>query len=153
MPKGQPQRLPSIDESSDPMVREMLSEVGRKDEEAKLTPKERKLLTSMRKKEAERKAKAAQKTANQAKNRQHLLLPVNLKTDLDEIAKWHKTTVSQVVTFLLYEAVKAYQSGQINFTEYKNQSYNPRYDFELIHPNDDERQARRSAQKKKKGWG
>ncbi len=153
MPKGQPQRLPSIDESSDPMVREMLNEVGRKDEEAKLTPKERKLLTSMRKKEAERQQKARQKAEAQSANRMHLLVPLALKNDLEQVAKEEGVSTSQLVTFFLYYAMGDYQQGKIHLKNYKHPSYSPRYEHELIHPQDEERSDRHGQHKTKKGWG
>ena len=141
--------LPPADE----VVADILGDNARKEEEMRLTSKERKALNELRRKGEQRKAQAALKAATQAKNRQQLLLPVALKDDLTRIAEWHKTTISQVVTFLLYEAVRQYHEGKIDFGPYKTASYNARYDAELIHPNDTERLERRSAQKRKKGWG
>ena len=134
-------------------VAEILNHDREKKEEASLSLAERKAVIAMRRKEEARQKKAQEKSQNQNANRIVFLLPATLKEALSEIARWQGTTVSQVATFLLFEAVGQFEQGAINFSDHKRPSYNPRYDFELIHPKDTERLTRNSRQKKKKGWG
>lgn len=145
---------PILDTFSAPLdetVASILNEETRRRDEMQLSPQERKRVIETRRKEAARKQAAKEKS--KARNRVMLDLPINLVERLEKIALWQGVTTSQVVTFLLYEAVSQYEQGAIRFDEHKCTSYNPRYDFELIHPQDAERQKRRSAKKQKNGWG
>jgi hypothetical protein len=135
------------------VVSEILNDGARRQEELKLSPKERQALIAARKKEEERQRKARQKAQSQKINRLLLLLPLNLKEKLIQIAEWHGVPISQAATFLLFEAVRQYEAGEIDFSGHKTTSYSPRYTSELIHPDDAERLERHAGQKQKKGWG
>ncbi len=129
-------------------VQLLLNESQRRAEESRLSPEERKKLAQMRKKEEERKRKAKAKAEAQKENRFHLLLPRDLKKRIAEIALEHSVSESQVATFLLYEAIDRYDKGEIGFWGFKHPSKSPRYEFNLIHPKDTERESR----KNEKSW-
>jgi hypothetical protein len=116
--------------------------------ESRLSPEERKRVAEWRRKEEERKRKAKQKAQAQRENRFHLLLPRDLKKRIAEIALEHSVSESQVATFLLYEALDRYDKGEIGFWGFKHPSKSPRYEFNLIHPKDTERESR----KNEKSW-
>ncbi len=138
---------------ADEMVAEILSDANRRQDELQLTPQERKRLADQRRKDAARKARADKKAHDHAPNRTVLLLPTDLKDRLESIANWQGLPVSQVATFLLYEAISQFDTGAINFAPHKTPSYSPRYQSELIHPLDAERRQRRVEKKSKNGWG
>lgn len=152
MPKKTATMISAFD-SADEMVAEILSDANRRKDEMQLTPRERQLLADQRRKEAARKARADQKAKNQAPNRTVLLLPTDLKDRLESIANWQGIPISQIATYLLYEAISQFDTGAINFAPYKTPSYSPRYQSELIHPLDAERRQRRVEKKSKNGWG
>jgi hypothetical protein len=135
----------------DETVASILNEETRRRDEMQLSPDERQRLLEQRRKDAAR--KQAQKQKAKTQNKVLLVIPPDLMERINGIANWQSITGSQVVTFLLYEAVAQYEQGDIRLEDHKQASYNPRYDFELIHPNDTTRQNRRSAKKKKNGWG
>lgn len=143
--------LPGV--PADEVVADILSDSERRQDEMKLSPKERQALLAARRKESERKEKARQKAQGQKEHRLFLLLPTDLKERLSNLASWNGTSVSQIATYLLYEALALYDAGQIDFNRHKAPSYSPRYTTELIHPNDGEHQQRYSAQKRKRGRG
>lgn len=128
----------------------MDKETSRRDE-MQLSPAERRKVIEQRRKDTARKEKAKAKARSQS--RVTLIIPNTLMQRIESIATWHGVTTSQVVTFLLFEAADLYEKGAIRFDGHKQPSYNPRYDFELVHPKDTERQSRRSAKKRKNGWG
>jgi hypothetical protein len=152
MAKNRNDDLVSIfDTPLDETVAGILNNENRRREEMQISSEERRRLVEQRRKEADRKQVAREK-ARQC-NRMMLDLPPDLMTRIEAMARWQGVTSSQVVTYLLYEAATHYDKGSIRFEMHKYPSYNPRYDFELIHPQDTERQNRRSAKKKKSGWG
>lgn len=128
---------------ADEAVAEILEGVSRRQEEAQLSPKERKLLQDARRKDEERAAKAKAKAAAQADQRTFLLLPAPLKSKIETIAMSQGIPVSQVVAFLLFDALGRMEDGDIDFGPYLEPSYSPKYQWELIHPNDFERNQKR----------
>lgn len=128
---------------ADEMVAEMLEDVTRRQDDARLSPRERKLLQDARRKEQERAAKAKAKAASQADQRTFLLLPAALKAKIETIAMSQGIPVSQVVAFLLFDALGRMEDGDIDFGPYLEPSYSPKYQWELIHPNDSERNQKR----------
>jgi hypothetical protein len=140
--------LPPADEAVDDILR-----AGeRRQAEAVLSADERRSLIQKRRRLEEQKRKARQKAAAQKPNRTYLLLPQALKSEITSLASWNKVTESQVVTFLLYEALIHYRSGEIDFGPYKVPCSSPRYEYTLIHPEDQERTEKRSGINKKSGW-
>lgn len=134
------QSIPPADEQ----VAEILSDRQRHFEELRLSREERERLLKMRRREEERKRRAKQKSQAQKENRFHLLLPRDLKKRIAEIALEHGVSESQVVTFLLYEAIEWYDRGEVGFWGFKHPSKSPRYEFNLIHPKDTERESRKN---------
>jgi hypothetical protein len=143
--------LTAFNSPADATVESILNEETRRRDEMQLSPEERKHLIEQRRKDAARKQAAQEKARSQ--NRVTLILPPDLSKRIEGIAHWQGVTSSQVVTFFLYETLTQYERGAIRFDEFKQPSYSPRYDFELIHPQDTTRQNRRSAKKQKTGWG
>lgn len=148
MNKRKDEQVLSAFEGYDEGVRFLLEESQRRAEENRLSPEERKRLAEWRRKEEARKRKAKQKAQAQRENRFHLLLPRDLKKRIAEIALEHSVSESQVATFLLYEALDRYDKGEIGFWGFKHPSKSPRYEFNLIHPKDTERESR----KNEKSW-
>lgn len=148
MSKRKDEQVLSAFEGYDEGVRFLLEESQRRAEESRLSPEERKRVAEWRRKEEERKRKAKQKAQAQRENRFHLLLPRDLKKRVAEIALEHSVSESQVATFLLYEALDRYDKGEIGFWGFKHPSKSPRYEFNLIHPKDTERESR----KNEKSW-
>jgi hypothetical protein len=148
MSKRKDEQVLSAFEGYDEGVRFLLEESQRRAEESRLSPEERKRVAEWRRKEEERKRKAKQKAQAQRENRFHLLLPRDLKKRIAEIALEHSVSESQVATFLLYEALDRYDKGEIGFWGFKHPSKSPRYEFNLIHPKDTERESR----KNEKSW-
>ncbi len=144
MSKRKDEQVLSAFEGYDEGVRYLLEESQRRAEESRLSPQERKKLAELRRKEEERKRKAKQKSQAQKENRFHLLLPRDLKKRIAEIALEHGVSESQVATFLLYEAIDRYDRGEIGFWGFKHPSKSPRYEFNLIHPKDTERESRKN---------
>lgn len=136
---------------ADATVEAILNEETRRRDEMQLSPVERKLVIEQRRKDADRQAKAKAKAKRT--NRVTLVLPPDLVQRLDAVANWQGVTGSQVATFLLYEAMDQYDTGKISFDGHKHTSYNFRYDWELIHPMDADRNQHRSEKKQKNGWG
>lgn len=131
-------------EGYDEGLRLLMEETERRAEESRLSPQERKKLAEMRRKEEEKKRKAKEKAEAQKANRVHILLPKDLKQIIGEIAREHSISESQVVTFLLFEAVDRYEKGEIGFWGFKHPSKSPRYEYNLIHPKDTERRLRKN---------
>lgn len=144
---------PAFGIPSDPSVEDILRESQRKQAEAGLSQEERRLLIERRQREQRRKEKARRKALEQLPNRINLMLPRDLKGRMEKIAGWIHVPVSQVVTFLLYEAVKQMEQGQIDLSQFRVPSESPRYDYNLIHPLDTERQSKLAGEKRKSGWG
>jgi len=93
----------------------------------------------MRVKEKERAEKQKARNREQKPLRATFLLPVDLQQVIARIAGWKSVSESQVVTFLLYEAVRLYDAGEISFNGCIHQSRSPRQNGVLIHPEDAER--------------
>jgi hypothetical protein len=146
--RSKDEQILSAFEGYDEGLRLLLNESERRAEDSRLSPQERKKLAQMRRKEEERKRKAQEKAEAQKANRFHVLLPKDLKRRLEEIAAEHGVSESQVVTFLLFEAVDRYKKGEIGFWGFKYPSKSPRYQFNLVHPKDTERESR----KNEKSW-
>jgi len=145
---------PAFETPADSAVEDILRDSERKQAEAGLSQDERRQVIERRRKQQQRREKAQRKAQEQLPNRINLILPQELKARLESIAKWNRTTVSQVVTVLLFEAVAQVESSQINLVDYRIISESPRYEYALLHPKDTERQQNlASAKKTKSGWG
>ena len=135
---------------ADSVVDEMLRDSERKQNEVSLSQEERRLLIEHRKRDRSRKEAERKKSKEQAANRLVLLLPKELKEQIASLAEAQQVTQSQVVSFLLYEALLAYRDGRIHFENYLLPTDSPRYDWMLVHPLDRERFLRYSQKKQKR---
>ena len=146
-PKNKP--LPALTLNADDVVAEILGDADRRQDELKLSPEERKRVIETRRKTQAKQEAARNKAEKQKPNRLHLLLSQDLKGQITEIAELLRIPMSQVVTFLLYEAFERYTRGEIDFDPFLTSSKSPRYDFNLIHPKDAEREEKFSTKKRK----
>ncbi len=142
------QPIPPADEQ----VAEILSDRQRHFDELRLSREERDKLLQMRRKEEEKKRKEREKAKLRKPNKVTVDLPANLRELLEKIAQREGVTISQVITFLLFEAVPGYEENEIVFWGYKYPSESPRYDWILVHPNDVERMEKIESRKNKKSW-
>jgi hypothetical protein len=153
MPRKPAAPISAFDIPADAAVAEMLGEVDRRQEELRLSPAERKKLLDARRKAEARAERERARLAAQAANRMVVLLPVDLKAQLESRAAQIGCPVSEIVTFMLYEADRLFDNGAFQMESYKYPSYSPRYTIELIHPLDAERTQRRIENRRKRGWG
>ena len=137
----------------DETVATILEEQQRRFDDLRLSPEEKRLLREKRRKEEEKKRKAQAKAAAQKPNRAMIYLPVALRERIEQVAAEEGVTVSQVITFFLFEALARFEEGEISFWGHKQLSSSPRYEWILTHPQDLERAEKNSARKKtKSGW-
>jgi hypothetical protein len=139
-------------EGYDEGLRLLMEETERRAEESRLSPEERKKLAQMRKREEERKRKEKEKAEGRKPNKVTVDIPFGLRQVLESIADKESVTVSQVITFFLFEAADRYEKKEIGFWGFKHPSESPRYDWILVHPNDYERMKKIEARKSKKSW-
>jgi flagellar biosynthesis GTPase FlhF len=139
-------------EGYDEGLRLLMEESERRAEESRLSPQERKKLAELRRKEEERKRKAKEKAEAQKANRVLTYIPTNLRETIEDIATNESVSMAQVITFFLFEAVERYQKNEIGFWGYKHPSKSPRYSWNLVHPNDNERNEKIGSRKNKKSW-
>jgi len=137
---------------ADEQVAAILSEGERRFEEMSLSREERARLIEMRRKETEKKRKEAEKARGRKPNKVTVDIPTGLREALERIAGKESVTVSQVITFFLFEAVERYEKKEIGFWGFKHPSESPRYDWILVHPKDVERMEKIASRKNKKTW-
>jgi hypothetical protein len=152
MSKRKDEQVLSAFEGYDEGVRFLLEESQRRAEENRLSPEERKRVAEWRRKEEARKRKEKEKAKARQPNRMTVDLPTNLREVLEEIAQKEKVTVSQVITFFLFDSVERYQKNKIGFWGFKYPSESPRYEWILVHPHDTERMEKVELRKNKKSW-
>ncbi|MGB9880041.1 MAG: hypothetical protein ACPLRM_04690 [Anaerolineae bacterium] len=133
-------------------VQLLLNESQRRAEESRLSPQERKKLAELRRKEEEKKRREKEKARGRKPNKVTVDIPAGLREALESIAGKESVTVSQVITFFLFEAVERYDKGEIGFWGFKHPSESPRYDWILVHPKDVERTEKIESRKNKKSW-
>jgi len=125
--------------SADQVVSELLSDAEAKEQEMQLSPGERRWIMEQRKKEKERVEKARRKEKAQRPNKVSYLIPVDLRLKIKAIATEYSAPESQVATFLLFEGLRLHEQEELDFLRYLHPSNSPRYDSQLIHPDDEER--------------
>jgi len=140
------QPIPPVDEQ----VAEILSERQRHFDELRLSKKEREALAKARRKEEERKRKEKARALAREKNRVTTYLPTNLIETLERIAEAEGVSVSQVITFFLFEMVDRYDRKEVGFWGFKYPSRTPRYPWILVHPKDSERMQKVESRKSEK---
>lgn len=104
----------------DPAVDSLLGQGERRQQEARLPKNER----SRKKKERER---AQARKAH----RIHLELPLDLKKQLEALAKREGVSISQLTAFLLYEPVHLLESKVTSLWGYKTASGCPKFESNL----------------------
>jgi hypothetical protein len=127
---------------ADQIVNEMLSESRVKEQETHLSTTERRWLIEKRKKEEARQEKAKKKEKAQRPNKVSYLIPLELRLRIKSIATENSVSESQVATFLLLESLRLQEIGKLSFSQYLYTSNSPRFDFQLVHPDDQERSRR-----------
>ncbi|GIV64803.1 hypothetical protein [Bellilinea sp.] len=153
MSKRKGEEVLSAFDGYDEGIRLLLEETQRRAEESHLPPAVRKKMAELKQKEEERKRKAKEKWEKAKGMRVSVYLPKSLQQEIQEIAQTEGTSESQVMTYLLFEAVERYKQKEIGFWGYKHPSESPRYDFILVHPKDTERTKKIGSRKSQKnGW-
>lgn len=137
---------------ADEQVAEILSDRQRHFDELRLGREERERLLKMRRKEEARKRKEKEKAAARKANKVTVDIPLALRESLEDIASKEGVTISQVITFFLFDAVERYNRNEIGFWGYKHPSESPRYEWILVHPNDTERTEKIKSRKSGKSW-
>ena len=137
-------------EDIDPAVAEILADRERHFRELRLSPEERKRLRLMREKERQRKEKERAKALAREKNRITTYLPSNLIQQIRDIATYEEVSMSQVITFFVFDAVERYKRKELSFWGYKHPSKSPRYEWNLVHPADIERMEKIRSTKSRK---
>jgi len=154
--KTKGQYVPAIRpiEPADERVAEILQDRQQHFDELRLSTDERKRLLKSRQKEDARKERERQKAAEREGNRRTVYLPTGLIAAIRSIADKESVSMSQVITYLLFEAVEHLERQELNFQNNKYPSDSPRQEWNLIHPKDGERMKKAAARKNENsGWG
>lgn len=109
----------------DPAVADLLSGMEKRQAEAQLPRRQREKI-------------AKERAKIQARRQQRVTydLPPVVRQTIKSLAEEEGVPASQVVTLALLRFLKAYQEGSINLGEIKESSRSPRYDWNLIFPDD-----------------
>jgi hypothetical protein len=109
--------------SLDPAVADLLSGMQQHQAESQLPRKER-----------ERLGRERAKIQARREQRATYDLPPNLREEIRELAEDLRVPASQLVTLALARFLNEYQNGSIDLGKYKQPSRSPRYDWNLIFP-------------------
>lgn len=107
----------------DPAVADLLSGMQQRQAESQLPRKER-----------ERLGKERAKIQSRRDQRATYDLPPVLREDIRDLAEELRIPASQLVTLALARFMNEYRSGSIDLGKYKQPSRSPRYDWNLIFP-------------------
>lgn len=141
-------------EPLDETVATILEDQQRRFDEMRLSPEERRALREKRRRDEEKKRREKMRAQEREPYRVTVYLPPNLRKRLGQIAADESVSMSQVITYFLFEALERFDKGEIGFWGRKEPSKSPRYEWVLIHPQDTERTEKIPVQKtKKSGWG
>lgn len=141
-------------EPLDETVATIIEDQQRRFEEMRLSPEEKRALREKRRKDEEKKRKEKMRAQEREPYRVTVYLPPNLRERIEQIATDESVSMSQVITYFLFEALERFDNGEIGFWGHKQPSKSPRYDWALTHPQDMERTEKNPVQKtKKSGWG
>ena len=78
-----------------------------------------------------KKAKERKKAANRLPGRVNLDLPLELKKRVFDLAEAERIPASQIVALFLADGLRRFESGDLNFKEYRRPSTSPRYSWTL----------------------
>lgn len=109
----------------DPAVADLLSGMEQRQSEAALPRKER-----------EKRARERAKMQARREKRATYDLPPELRQRINDLADHERVPASQLVTLALARFLTDLQAGEIDLGEYKQPSRSPRYDWNLIFPED-----------------
>jgi len=109
----------------DPAVADLLSNMEQRQSESQMTHNER------RKRNRER-----SKIAARREQRATYDLPPSLRQMIKQLAEKERLPASQLVTLALIRFLDDLQDGEIDLGQYKEPSRSPRYDWNLIFPDD-----------------
>jgi hypothetical protein len=109
----------------DPAVADLLSNMEQRQAESQMTRNER------RKRNRER-----NKIAARREQRATYDLPPSLRQLIKQMAEKERLPASQLVTLALIRFLDDLQDGKIDLGQYKEPSRSPRYDWNLIFPDD-----------------
>ncbi len=109
----------------DPAVADLLSGMEQRQAEAQLPRRER-----------ERKAREREKIQSRREKRATYDLPPSVRQGINQLAEDQRLPASQLVTLALARFLQEYASGNINLNELKRPSRSPRYDWNLVFPDE-----------------
>ena len=109
----------------DPAVADLLSGMQQRQAESQLPRKER-----------ERIGRERAKIQSRRDQRATYDLPPSLREEIRELSEDLRIPASQLVTLALARFMNEYHSGTIDLGKYKQPSRSPRYDWNLIFPDD-----------------
>jgi hypothetical protein len=109
----------------DPAVADLLSNMEQKHADSQLTRSERKKRNRERAKIAARREQRATYD-----------LPPSLRQSIKVMAEKERLPASQLVTLALIRFLEDIQSGEVDLSEFKEPSSSPRYDWNLIFPDE-----------------
>ncbi len=121
MPERKRERRPVIDSA----VADLLAGMEQKTAEAQLPRRER-----------EKKAKERAKIQARRSQRATYDLPPLLRERMMDLSEELRLPASQLVTLALARFLKDYSAGQVDLSQYKKPSRSPRYDWNLVFPDD-----------------
>ena len=109
----------------DPSVADLLSGMQQRQAESQLPRKER-----------ERLGRERAKIQARREQRATYDLPPTLREEIREISEDLRIPASQLVTLALARFLKEYREGSVDLGKYKQPSRSPRYDWNLIFPDE-----------------
>jgi hypothetical protein len=109
----------------DPAVADLLTNMEQRQAEAQLPRRER-----------EKKARERAKILSRREQRATYDLPPIVRQKIKELADSERLPASQLATLALLRFLQEYESGQIDLASYKQPSRSPRYDWNLVLPED-----------------
>jgi hypothetical protein len=107
----------------DPAVADLLSGLEDRQQEARLPRRER-----------EKKARERAKIKARREQRTTYDLPPAIRQRIKEMGEEHRLPASQLVTLALFRFLQAVGAGQVDPGMFKQPSHSPRYDWNLVFP-------------------
>ena len=109
----------------DPSVADLLNGLEERQLEARLPRRER-----------EKKARERAKIKARREQRTTYDLPPAIRQHIKQMGEEQHLPASQLVTLALFRFLQQMDAGQIDLAQYKQPSHSPRYDWNLVFPED-----------------
>lgn len=109
----------------DPAVADLLAGMEQRQAESQLPRRER-----------ERKAREREKIQSRREKRATYDLPPSVRQGINQLAEDQRLPASQLVTLALARFLQEYERGDINLNDLKKPSRSPRYDWNLVFPDE-----------------